>query len=164
MLGEISALSDRSWRLILSYGIALRSHLLSFVFSLLMLNEKMSNQTSMEETPPTAGRLTPIGSISSDTEHSHRCIGLPCSADTNQSPSGAHFSANEELRERIALLEEHEKLNASLAALTRHFAHVQLRLQQVVSAPTAEDREVTLHSLRNGKRASLFPEFTSRTA
>ena len=47
-----------------------------------------------------------------------------------------------ELNEKLALLEEHERLNASLAALTRHFAHVQLRLQQVVSAPTAEDREV----------------------
>ena len=48
----------------------------------------------------------------------------------------------EELNEKIALLAEHEKLNASLAALTRHFAHVQLRLQQVMSAPTSEDREV----------------------
>ena len=51
-------------------------------------------------------------------------------------------SSNEELNEKLALLEEHERLNVSLAALTRHFAHVQLRLQQVVSAPTAEDREV----------------------
>ena len=40
------------------------------------------------------------------------------------------------------MIEEHERLSSSLAALTRHFAHVQLRLQQVVSAPTIEDREV----------------------
>jgi len=40
------------------------------------------------------------------------------------------------------LLEEHERLSASLAALTHHVAHVQFRLQQVISAPTAEDREV----------------------
>jgi len=41
-----------------------------------------------------------------------------------------------------ALIEEHDKLTASLAALTRHVAHVQFRLQQVLSAPTPEDREV----------------------
>lgn len=52
------------------------------------------------------------------------------------------ISVNEEVHDKLALLEEHERLNASLSALTRHFAHVQLRLQQVVSAPTAEDREV----------------------
>jgi hypothetical protein len=40
------------------------------------------------------------------------------------------------------LLEERERLTASLAALTHHVAHVQFRLQQVISAPTAEDREV----------------------
>lgn len=51
-------------------------------------------------------------------------------------------SANEEVDDKFALLEEHERLNASLSALTRHFAHVQLRLHQVVSAPTSEDREV----------------------
>jgi hypothetical protein len=52
------------------------------------------------------------------------------------------YSADEELNEKKLLLEEHERLNTSLSALTRHFAHVQLRLQQVVSAPTPEDREV----------------------
>ena len=52
------------------------------------------------------------------------------------------ISVNEEVHDKLALLEEHERLNASLAALTRHFAHVQLRLQQVVCAPTTEDREV----------------------
>jgi hypothetical protein len=85
----------------------------------------------------------------------------------NQYPSRDHFSANEEFRERIALLEEHEKLNASLAALTRHFAHVQFRLQQVVSAPTTEDREVSSRDLHVKKRRSsvrLFSESTSRIA
>jgi hypothetical protein len=52
------------------------------------------------------------------------------------------ISANEEVNDKLALLEEHERLNASLSALTRHFAHVQFRLQQVVCAPTSEDREV----------------------
>jgi hypothetical protein len=51
-------------------------------------------------------------------------------------------SITEDFDEKLLLLEEHDKLSSSLAALTRHFAHVQLRLQQVVSAPTPEDREV----------------------
>ncbi|UJR31683.1 hypothetical protein I4U23_019164 [Adineta vaga] len=76
---------------------------------------------------PMTGRLTPIGGASSDTEYGK--------------------SADEELHERSLLLEEHEKLTTSLAALTRHFAHVQLRLHQVVSAPTPEDRENLLVEL-----------------
>ena len=65
-------------------------------------------------------------------------------------PIGRHDEHNEnenETNEKRFLLEEHEHLSASLAALTRHFAHVQLRLQQVVSAPTSEDREVFFFSL-----------------
>lgn len=60
----------------------------------------------------------------------------------NIEPIFLFISVNEEVHDKLALLEEHERLNSSLSALTRHFAHVQLRLQQVVCAPTAEDREV----------------------
>jgi hypothetical protein len=52
------------------------------------------------------------------------------------------FSNLFSFNENSALLEERERLTASLAALTHHVAHVQFRLQQVISAPTAEDREV----------------------
>ena len=76
------------------------------------------------------------------------------------------LSADEELHERTILLEEHDRLTISLSALTRHFAHVQLRLQQVVSAPTSEDREV-----RRTRTATMSPwtllilaEFIARTA
>lgn len=64
------------------------------------------------------GRLSPLGNASSDCEH-----------------------------ETVTLREEHDRLNTSLAALTRHVAHVQFRLQQVISAPTSEDREVDSHQL-----------------
>ncbi|CAF1317465.1 unnamed protein product [Rotaria sordida] len=87
----------------------------------------MLQEDSSDEKLPMTGRLTPIGGASSDTEYGK--------------------SANEEFNEKVALLEEHERLNASLSALTRHFAHVQLRLQQVVSAPTTEDRENLLIEL-----------------
>jgi hypothetical protein len=85
----------------------------------------MLQEDSSDEKLPMTGRLTPIGGASSDTEYLFYSV-----------------SANEEVNEKLALLEEHERLNASLSALTRHFAHVQLRLQQVVCAPTTEDREV----------------------
>ncbi|CAF3029610.1 unnamed protein product [Rotaria sp. Silwood2] len=87
----------------------------------------MLQEDSSDERLPMTGRLTPIGGASSDTEYGK--------------------SANEEFNEKLVLLEEHERLNASLSALTRHFAHVQLRLQQVVSAPTTEDRENLLLEL-----------------
>ncbi|CAF0812220.1 unnamed protein product [Adineta ricciae] len=87
----------------------------------------MLQEDSSDDKLPMTGRLTPIGGASSDTEFA---IGV-----------------NEEFNDKLVLLEEHERLNASLAALTRHFAHVQLRLQQVVSAPTTEDRESLLLEL-----------------
>lgn len=87
----------------------------------------MLQEETNDDKLPMTGRLTPIGGASSDTE-----LGQ---------------SINEEVADKLALLEEHERLSASLAALTRHFAHVQLRLHQVVSAPTVEDRENLLVDL-----------------
>jgi hypothetical protein len=74
-------------------------------------------------------------------------------------------SANEATDEKFALLEEHERLNKSLAALSRHFAHVQLRLQQVVSAPTSEDREVNeQNTCQLESRFQLFFVFSGVTS
>ncbi|UJR14993.1 hypothetical protein I4U23_001970 [Adineta vaga] len=87
----------------------------------------MLQEDSSDDRLPMTGRLTPIGGASTDTE-----LGR---------------SVNDEFNDNLALLEEHERLNSSLAALTRHFAHVQFRLQQVVSAPTTEDRENLLLEL-----------------
>ena len=97
---------------------------------------------SSDEKLPMTGRLTPIGGASSDTEYGRRYTDRIIHSVSPSSPR-CIFSANEELDEKFVMLEEHERLNKSLAALTRHFAHVQLRLQQVVSAPTSEDREVS---------------------
>ena len=52
------------------------------------------------------------------------------------------------LKDNVTLLDQHDRLNTSLAALTRHVAHVQFRLQQVLSAPTPEDREVEDENLQ----------------
>lgn len=99
----------------------------------------MLQEDSSDDKLPMTGRLTPIGGASSDTEFA---IGYVEENNTNFEKYFFMDSVNEEFNDKLVLLEEHERLNASLAALTRHFAHVQLRLQQVVSAPTTEDREV----------------------
>jgi hypothetical protein len=110
-----------------------------------MLNENMSylheittNEAFDNDNFPMTGRLTPIGGTSSDTDYDTRSFSnckISCSKNIC-------FSNISSVHENMALLEEHENLNASLAALTRHVAHVQFRLQQVLSAPTSEDREV----------------------
>lgn len=52
-----------------------------------------------------------------------------------------HFSHETHLEEMEKLEKEQEQLNSSLLALTTHFAQVQFRLKQIVSAE-AEDKEV----------------------
>lgn len=54
-----------------------------------------------------------------------------------------HFSHETHLEEMERLEKEQEQLNSSLLALTTHFAQVQFRLKQIVSAE-AEDKEVEL--------------------
>lgn len=112
-----------------------------------MLQEAVSypsDYSKTEERLSMAGRLTPIGGAASDDEY------------FNQD--------HEEFSEKTALLQEHENLNASLTALTCHFAHVQLRLQQVISAPTPEDREVKKNSFfqENSLLTFCLTEFTCR--
>ena len=50
----------------------------------------------------------------------------------------SHLNEVEQLK---MLEEEQEQLNSSLLALTTHFAQVQFRLKQIVSAP-ADEKEV----------------------
>ena len=55
----------------------------------------------------------------------------------------SHVGQIDQLRQ---LEEEQEQLNSSLLALTTHFAQVQFRLKQIVSAPP-DDKEVDKLSL-----------------
>jgi len=111
----------------------------------------MLQEETNDEKLPMTGRLTPIGGASSDTEFGQRLTDwFLISFSIQFWCFFFFFSHNEAANDNDALLEEHERLSASLAALTRHFAHVQLRLHQVVSAPTIEDREV------NTKKLVLF--------
>lgn len=71
------------------------------------------------------------------------------------------YSDHERLRH---LEEEQEQLNSSLLALTTHFAQVQFRLKQIVSAETS-DREVSFrgfdfHSLMTLLRLDNTSEYT----
>lgn len=66
-------------------------------------------------------------------------------------------------KDNCTFYEQHERLNTSLAALTRHVAHVQFRLHQVISAPTSEDREVGQYiDFYSASTVSVYIEFTSR--
>jgi hypothetical protein len=97
-----------------------------------------TNEGLNEERLPITARLSPIGSASSDTEYDRRSLFRFYFFSPKIIFQFFFFSVNE----NRALIEEREKLSASLAALTHHVAHVQFRLQQVISAPTPEDREV----------------------
>jgi hypothetical protein len=55
--------------------------------------------------------------------------------------SNVYFSHRSESEELQRLEEEQEQLNSSLLALTTHFAQVQFRLKQIVSADN-DDKEV----------------------
>ena len=60
-----------------------------------------------------------------------------------------------EREQLMTMEEEQEQLNSSLLALTTHFAQVQFRLKQIVSAPT-EEREVCSKKTTNMKVLCLF--------
>lgn len=72
----------------------------------------------------------------------------PLGAAVSPTPSRTEPSSYSEQDKLHYLEEEQEQLNSSLLALTTHFAQVQFRLKQIVSAE-AEDREVLLKELED---------------
>ena len=120
-----------------------------------------------EETcpPPPGKRLAPVGAndedeinMAKDSDKEYSVQSSPgfntsggCSRfwGRSGSMSGSENNAiNKELEEKVKNLErDQEELNSSLMSMTSHFAKVQLRLQQVVSAP-AEKKEALLMELQ----------------
>ncbi|KAL5007222.1 hypothetical protein ScPMuIL_016028 [Solemya velum] len=70
----------------------------------------------------------------------------PLGAATSPAPSHTEDSHPSETEQLQKLEEEQEQLNSSLLALTTHFAQVQFRLKQIVTAAT-EDKEGLLKEL-----------------
>ena len=117
--------------------------------------------------PPPGKRLAPVGANAEDDENSlakdssdkeHSVVSSPgFSTGGDQMSSrfwgsgsaiGDNYGGNKELEDKIKSLErDQEELNNSLMSMTSHFAKVQLRLQQVVSAP-AENKEALLVELQ----------------
>jgi hypothetical protein len=64
----------------------------------------------------------------------------------------SHVGQIDQLRQ---LEEEQEQLNSSLLALTTHFAQVQFRLKQIVSAPP-DDKEVDKLSIRSENKDLVY--------
>lgn len=67
-------------------------------------------------------------------------------ASTSPAPSQTETSHASQIDQLRQLEEEQEQLNSSLLALTTHFAQVQFRLKQIVSAPP-DDKETLLKEL-----------------
>jgi len=78
--------------------------------------------------PPQDERWPPLGAAS--TEES-----ITSFRENGQSDENEH-------KQLLELEKEQESLNASLMALTSHFAQVQFRLKQIVSAPKADQEEL----------------------
>ncbi|KAL8603820.1 hypothetical protein ACOMHN_058555 [Nucella lapillus] len=93
----------------------------------------------------------PLGGSDEEEEEDHGMPGerwAPLGADLSRAPTPAEPSAGE-VSDRLQILEEEQdQLNSSLLALTSHFAQVQFRLKQIVSAEPAQ-REVLLKELEN---------------
>lgn len=70
----------------------------------------------------------------------------PLGQATSPAPSRMELNHETHLEEMERLEKEQEQLNSSLLALTTHFAQVQFRLKQIVSAE-AEDKEILLKEL-----------------
>ncbi|XP_065072091.1 RUN domain-containing protein 1-like isoform X2 [Rhopilema esculentum] len=83
--------------------------------------------------PPQVERWQPLGAASTEEN--------PATFRENE-------SSKDECQHLLELEKEQEKLNASLMALTSHFAQVQFRLKQIVSAPKT-DQEKLLRELED---------------
>ncbi|KAL3290015.1 hypothetical protein HHI36_023389 [Cryptolaemus montrouzieri] len=98
------------------------------------LENMYSSETSPEE-QPTGKRWDPLGAPNDQD------------IESNAMEKFDYHCCDHSSSEKIQNLEEEQELlNSSLFALTTHFAQVQFRLKQVVSAPP-EDREELLKSL-----------------
>ena len=113
-------------------------------------HRKVVNENLLEcgsEGYPWGKRLAPVGANDDDDDEDK----LELNA-ANFDPIESSTQSKEdskELRRRILEMEQdQEELSNSLMALTSHFAKVQLRLQQVISAPS-ENQEDLLKELEN---------------
>eukprot|EP00112_Aurelia_sp_Birch-Aquarium-sp1_P000887 Seg1086.5 transcript_id=Seg1086.5/GoldUCD/mRNA.D3Y31 product="RUN domain-containing protein 1" protein_id=Seg1086.5/GoldUCD/D3Y31 len=91
-------------------------------------NEKDELTSFRFPNPPQVERWPPLGAVSTD-----------------ESMDGYRedFSGSKDDEKHVTELEnEQERLNASLMALTSHFAQVQFRLKQIVSAPKTEHEKL----------------------
>ena len=105
-------------------------------------------QDGVDACPP-GKRLAPVGA-NDDDEKDEGIMNRTQSLDLDPSTfwSESTEGSNQELENKIRRLEEdQDELNNSLMSMTSHFAKVQLRLQQVVSAP-ADQRENLLVELQ----------------
>ncbi|XP_016949401.1 RUN domain-containing protein 1 [Drosophila biarmipes] len=104
-------------------------------------------QEEQEQQELLSERWSPLGANYDDANSASS--GVDCELDPGLEKSDTRRgSTGSELARLRSIEEEQELLTSSLLALTSHFAHVQLRVRQIVEAP-AEERDQLLRDLED---------------
>ncbi|XP_017067623.1 RUN domain-containing protein 1 [Drosophila eugracilis] len=91
-------------------------------------------------------RWSPLGANYDDANSASSGVDCELEPGPDKSETRRGSSTGSELARLRSIEEEQELLTSSLLALTSHFAHVQLRVRQIVEAP-AEERDQLLRDL-----------------
>ncbi|KAH8273496.1 hypothetical protein KR018_008221, partial [Drosophila ironensis] len=111
--------------------------------------QQENEQEHEQEQELLSERWSPLGANYDDANSASSgvdCGELEAGLGDGKSPETRRGSAGSEISRLRSIEEEQELLTSSLLALTSHFAHVQLRVRQIVEAP-AEERDQLLRDL-----------------
>ncbi|KAH8244980.1 hypothetical protein KR032_003470 [Drosophila birchii] len=109
--------------------------------------EEVELEPEQEQQELLSERWSPLGANYDDANSASS--GVDCELETGLDKSETRRgSAGSELARLRSIEDEQELLTSSLLALTSHFAHVQLRVRQIVEAP-AEERDQLLRDLED---------------
>lgn len=110
-------------------------------------DEEEEVEVEQEQQELLSERWSPLGANYDDANSASS--GVDCELEPGLEKSEARRgSTGSELARLRSIEEEQELLTSSLLALTSHFAHVQLRVRQIVEAP-AEERDQLLRDLED---------------
>ncbi|KAH8388697.1 hypothetical protein KR200_003276 [Drosophila serrata] len=109
--------------------------------------EEVELEPEQEQQELLSERWSPLGANYDDANSASS--GVDCELEQGLDKSETRRgSAGSELARLRSIEDEQELLTSSLLALTSHFAHVQLRVRQIVEAP-AEERDQLLRDLED---------------
>ncbi|KAH8289694.1 hypothetical protein KR054_009508 [Drosophila jambulina] len=109
--------------------------------------EEVELEPEQEQQELLSERWSPLGANYDDANSASSGVDCELEAGLDKSET-RRGSAGSELARLRSIEDEQELLTSSLLALTSHFAHVQLRVRQIVEAP-AEERDQLLRDLED---------------